>query len=97
MNLFIGQQWRHRHREQTCGQGSGRGRRERNGSIYTTICKIDSQWKFACVTQEFKPGLCNNLEGWERVGGGRKVQEEGDTCTPISDSCRCTADIKLAL
>ena len=53
MNLFIGQQWRHRHREQTCGHGSGRGRRglgewrEQHGSKYTTICKIDSQWKFA--------------------------------------------------
>ena len=53
MNLFTGQQWRHRHREQTYGQGSGRGRRgldewrEQRGSISTSICKIDSQWKFA--------------------------------------------------
>ena len=53
MNLFTGQQWRHRHKEQTYGQGSGRGRRgldewrEQRGSISTTVCKIESQWKFA--------------------------------------------------
>ena len=28
MNLFAGQQWRHRHREQTYGQGQGGGRRQ---------------------------------------------------------------------
>ena len=27
---------------------------------------------------KLKWGLCNNLEGWERVGGGREVQEGGD-------------------
>ena len=25
-------------------------------------------------------GLCNNLEGWNRVTGGREAQERGDTC-----------------
>ena len=31
-------------------------------------------------------GLCNNLEGWERVGGGRELQEGGGICTcmPLS-------------
>ena len=24
--------------------------------------------------------LCDNLEGWEHVGGGRAVQEGGDIC-----------------
>ena len=24
--------------------------------------------------------LCDNLEGWDRVGGGREVQEGGDIC-----------------
>ena len=31
--------------------------------------------------------FCNNLEGWERVGGGREVKEEGDICTPMTNSC----------
>ena len=45
MNLFTGQQWRCKHREQTYGQGQGRGKRgldewrEQHGNIYTNICK----------------------------------------------------------
>ena len=50
VNLFVGQQWRHRHGEQMCGH-SGRMRgwdelREQDGSICITMCKIDSQWEF---------------------------------------------------
>ena len=49
MNLFAGQQWRCKHREQTCGH-NGRRRewdklREQHGKIYITICKIDSKWE----------------------------------------------------
>ena len=29
------------------------------------------------MTQELKLGLCDNLEEWGGVGGGREVQEEG--------------------
>ena len=32
-------------------------------------------------------GLCDNLEGWESVGGGKEVQEGGDMCIPMADSC----------
>ena len=51
MNLFAGLQWRNRHREQTyehrerAGEGEMYG--ESNIETYITICKIDSQWKFA--------------------------------------------------
>ena len=46
MKLFVGQQWRYRHREQTCGH-SERWRewdklREEYANIYITISKIDS-------------------------------------------------------
>ena len=37
--------------------------------------------------KKLKPGLCNNLEGWEWVGGGRDTQEGGDMCTPMVNSC----------
>ena len=37
--------------------------------------KIDSQQEFAVWIREFKPGLCDNLEGWNGVGGGREAQE----------------------
>ena len=35
-----------------------------------------------------KPVLWDNPEGWGREGGERGVQEWGDTCTPVADSCR---------
>ena len=52
MNLFAGQQWRCRYREQTYGhgqveEGEGGTNGEEHGSIYTTVCKINSQWEFA--------------------------------------------------
>ena len=32
------------------------------------------------------PVLCDNLEGWHGVGGGREIQERG-TCIPMAASC----------
>ena len=31
--------------------------------------------------------LCDNLEVWDGVGGGREVQEGEDICIPMADSC----------
>ena len=39
------------------------------------------------MTQELKPGLCDNLEGWDGKGDGRDVREGGDTGVPMADSC----------
>ena len=33
------------------------------------------------------PRLCDNLEGWDGVGGGKEVQEGGDIRVPMADSC----------
>ena len=45
-NLFAGQQWKNRHREQTYGHRERRGEGEMHGEsnveTYITICKIDS-------------------------------------------------------
>jgi len=30
--------------------------------------------------------LCDNLEGWDGVEGGREVQERGDICIHMADS-----------
>ena len=35
--------------------------------------------------------LWDDPEGWGGEGGGRGVQDEEDTCTPMADSCRCMA------
>ena len=31
--------------------------------------------------------LCDNLEGWDGVGGGREVLEGEDICIYMVDSC----------
>ena len=66
-NLFAGQQWRNRHKEQTYGHGERGGEGEiygkSNMKTYITICKIDSQQKSAVWLRKPKQGLCINLEG----------------------------------
>ena len=51
--------------------------------IYTTICKIDGgKLGGRCYTrQKLLSVLCDDLEGWDRDGGGRKAQEGGDIYT----------------
>ena len=61
----------------------------RHGNICTTTCKIDSPWEFAVWCRKLKPGLCNNQEGCDGVGGGREVQEGGDRTIPLAGSCWC--------
>ena len=60
---------------------------ESNVETYITICKIDSQWEFAVCLRKLKQQLCISLEGWEREGNGKEVQEGGDICIPVEDSC----------
>ena len=94
MNLFAGQQGRNRHREQNYGhEGVEREEGERYGEsnmeTYITICKIckiDSQWNFLYGSGNSNE-LCINLEGWDGEGDGREVQEGGDICIPMADSC----------
>ena len=75
MNLFTGQQWRHR--EQSYGPGErgweGEVYGESNMETYCTICKIDCQWEFAVCLQKLKQQLCINLERWDREGDGREL------------------------
>ena len=52
-NLFIAQQWRNRHREQTYGDrergGEGEMYGESNLGTCITVCKIDSQRGFTLL------------------------------------------------
>ena len=48
-----------------------------NMETYITICKIDSQRKFAVWLRKLKQVLCINLEGWNGEGDGREVQNGG--------------------
>ena len=71
--------------------GSGEERvgcmEESNMETYITMCKIDSQWKFAVWLRKLKQGLCINLEVCDGEGDGREVQKGGDICMPMVDSC----------
>ena len=84
-NLFTGQQWRNRHREQTYGHGERGGEGEMYGKInmssYITICKIDSQWEFAVWLRRLKQGLCINMVGRGGEGDGTEVQKGGTLST----------------
>ena len=57
-----------------------------NMETYITICKIDSQWKFAVWLKKLKQWVCINLVGWDGEGIGREVQKGEDICIPMVDS-----------
>ena len=59
----------------------------RNMETYITICKTDNQGEFVVYLRDFKQGLCTNLEGWDGEGDEREVQEGGDICILMPDSC----------
>ena len=61
--------------------------RQLHGNIHITLCKTDSQWGFAARHRELNAVLCDNLAGWDGVRGGKEVQEGGDICMPMADSC----------
>ena len=89
INLFVRQQCRNRHREQTYGHtergGEGEMYGETNMDTYITICKMDSQRANGNLL--FGPGnsngLCINLEGWDGERDGREFQKGGDICIPM--------------
>ena len=64
---------------------------ERNMEAPIAVYKTDSRWGFAEWLRELKPGLCDNLEGWDGEGGGRGFQVGEDMGTPMADSCGPTA------
>ena len=91
MNLFAGQQWRNRHRDQTYRlrkgeEGGGEMHGKSNLETYITICKVDSQWEFAVWFRKLKQGLCINLEGWDGVVDRNQIQKRVDICIPLADS-----------
>ena len=77
MNLFAGQQWRCRHREPTCGHsrgGEGGMDWKSNTETYTLqYVKQIASGNLVYDTGNPKPVLCDNLKGWDGVGGGMEV------------------------
>ena len=87
MNLFTGQQWRNKRREQTYGHGERGGEgeiyRKSNMETYITMCKIDSQQEFAVWLRNLNMDSASTQRG----GMGREFQKGGDICIPMADSC----------
>ena len=50
-----------------------------------TICKTDANSMHEAGHP--KPVLWDNPEGWDGEGSWRQVQDRGDTCTSVADSC----------
>ena len=64
INLSAGYQWRHWHREQTCGHNRGKERVGVHWNIYITICKIrQPNGNLLRDAGSSDPVLCDNLEG----------------------------------
>ena len=45
------------------------------------------RWKVLQEGRHTEAILCDYLEGWDRPEGEREVQEGGDICIPMADSC----------
>ena len=58
-----------------------------NMETYITMCKIDSQREFAVCLRKLRQGFCITLEGCDGEVYGRDIQEGGDICIPMADSC----------
>ena len=37
--------------------------------------------------RKFSSVICDDLEGWDGVGYGKEIQERGDICILVADSC----------
>ena len=74
-NLFRGQQWRNRHREQTYGHGERGGEGEMYGKsnmeTYITICKIIAKGNFLYGSGNSNRGTVSRGGIWERVSKER--------------------------
>ena len=50
-----------------------------------------------CDAGSSNPVLSDKLEGWNGVGSGKEVQDGGDMCVPVADSCSRMAETNTVL
>ena len=102
MNLSARQHWRHRHREESCGHrrrrrgGKGGTNSESNTETYALLyVEQITGGKLLYNTKSSTWCSVTTLEGWDR-GWGR-VQDGGDTCILMADSCCYMAETNTTL
>ena len=71
----------------TVGEGGGGTNRKSKNEKYTLPYVQKMAKGNCCIKQGAQPWYSDNLEGWDRMGGGKEVQEGGDICIPMADSC----------
>ena len=72
----------------TAGEREGGKNGESSKKTYTLpYVKHIASGNLLCDSGSSKPVFCDNLEVWGGVGGGREIQEGGDICIPMADSC----------
>ena len=71
-------------REQTYGHGKMRGEGEMYGE--STLCKI-ANGNLLYGSGNSNSSSVTTLEGWDVEGDGSEVQEGGDICISMADSC----------
>ena len=90
MNLFPGQEYRLRHKEQIYGHSKEkRGWDELRAALKYIHYHMQNRWPMGgChITQRANQLLCDSLEGRDGVGGGRETQEGGNICILMAASC----------
>ena len=58
-----------------------------NMETYITMYNIDSHREFSVWLRKLKEVLCINLEGWDGEEDGNELENGGDICIPMADSC----------
>ena len=87
MNLFTEQQWRCRHRKQTCGHSRRQIERVTLTCVHYHMQSSIASGNLLYDAGSSNPVLCDNPEGWDGVGGRKEIQEGGDIYMPVADSC----------
>ena len=62
-----------------------------------TLPYIKQSVEICCMMQGVQLVLCDIPEGWDVVGSGRQVPEEGNICILMADSCCCMAETNTTL
>ena len=60
------------------------------------MCKIVGRWEAAAAITGPSSMLCDDPEGWDEGEWG-KVEEGGDICVLVDDSCCCMVDANTIL
>ena len=90
-NLFTEQQWRNRHRDRLMDTRRGkervRGMERVTWKFTLSYVKQISNENLLYGSGNSNRGFVINLEGWDGEVHAREVQEGGDICIPMADSC----------